>query len=448
MPETRRGGARARRPLRVTPTRQAAAAISAALRDGALLDAAMERHADALDPRDRRWLQELIYGSLRRRAELDEWLAPRVRGGIARVDADLVDLLRHGVYQLLCMGSVPPYAAIGETVELAKTRHGIGAGQLVNAVLRRIDRERDLPLPLPEDPNDALAITMSQPRWLVDRWVRAIGMDDARARLDAARHEAPIVLRPFGVSAEVLEEELSREGVHVTRHPLVADSLVLPLGTPLLTLDAFTGGRCFVQDPAATLVAHYVAPPADGVVVDLCAAPGGKALELSQHTARVIAADRSPVRVDRLLVGLGRVATDRIHAIVCDAREPAIARADVVLLDVPCTGTGTLRRHPDARWRLRVADIAVMAAVQREILDGAAAAVAPGGLLVYSTCSLEPEENDEQIDAFLARHPEFRLEPPPGSVVPMTTLDAGRLRVRPEHHGADGAFAARLRRAR
>jgi 16S rRNA (cytosine967-C5)-methyltransferase len=131
---------------------------------------------------------------------------------------------------------------------------------------------------------------------------------------------------------------------------------------------------------------------------------------------------------------------------VADARYPAIRPVDLVLVDAPCTGTGTFRRHPDARWRLKISDLAVMAALQRSILVAAAAVVKPGGVLVYSTCSLEPEENDEQIDRFLAEHPGWRLDPPPEGTVPATVLDRGRLRVLPQQHGTDGAFAARLRR--
>jgi 16S rRNA (cytosine967-C5)-methyltransferase len=138
---------------------------------------------------------------------------------------------------------------------------------------------------------------------------------------------------------------------------------------------------------------------------------------------------------------------DSLFPYVADARAPAIRPVDLVLIDAPCTGTGTFRRHPDARWRLKISDIAVMAALQRAILRDAAEVVKPGGLLVYSTCSLEPEENDAQVDRFLAEHPDWRLDPPPEGVVPQAVLDAGRLRVLPQRHGTDGAFAARLRRS-
>jgi 16S rRNA (cytosine967-C5)-methyltransferase len=444
------GGARPGGPGRggVTEARSAAAAMLADLRAGLLLDAAFERHTVPLDARDRRWVQELVWGMLRRRGWTDAVLAARIRGGLARLDPDLIDLLRLGTHQLVAMGSVPAYAAIAQTVELAKRRHGIGASKLANAVLRRVDRERDQLEPvLPADPIDALALRHSHPRWLVARWRQRWSEIDLARLLEANNREAPIVVRPFGTSREQLEAMLDGVGVPTTEVPLVPDSLQLPTGVALTELGAFKQGLLFVQDPAATLVARYAAVPAGATVADLCAAPGGKTLELARTAGRVIAADRSLSRVERMLTGFGRLDVDTVQAMVCDARDPAIAPVDVVLLDAPCTGTGTFRRHPDARWRLRISDLAVMGALQRDILEGAATRVRPGGLLVYSTCSLEPEENDQQVDAFLDEHPEFTLEPPPDGTVPDDVLDDGRLRVLPHRHGVDGAFAARLRRA-
>lgn len=431
----------------ITESRIAAAAILAEVRSGQLLDPAFERHAGPLDARDRRWVQELVWGTLRKRGWFDAVLGLRIRGGLARLDGDVADLLRLGAYQLLYMGSVPPYAAIAQTVELAKQRHGIGASKLVNAVLRRLDRERDALEPVqPSDPVDALSLRMSHPRWMVARWVQRFGVQDTERLLHANNQEAPIILRPFGVVREQLEAMLEGAGVSVHEAPLVSDSLVLGPGVQLTELGAFKQGLLFVQDPAATLVTRYAAIAPGSVVADLCSAPGGKTLELSRTARIVVAADRVPGRLERLLVGLGRLDAENIVAYVGDAREPALHNLDALLLDVPCTGTGTFRRHPDARWRLKASDLAVMSTVQREILRTAAASVRPGGLLIYSTCSLEPEENDDPIDAFLAEHPEFVLEPPPAGAVPDTVLDNGRLRVLPQLHGVDGAFAARLRR--
>lgn len=431
----------------VTDSRRIAAEICADLRRGELLDVAFDARVTPLDARDRRWTQELLYGMLRKRSVLDAYLSERVKGGLVRLDPDLADLLRLGAYQLLSMRSVPAYAAIAQTVELAKQRHGIGASKLVNAVLRRLDRERDaLVLPATTDPVDALALEHSHPRWLVARWVARWGAEETERLLRANNTEPPIVLRPYGIVREQLETMLEHAGVEVSESTLLRDSIQLPHGVSLTELGAFRKGLFFVQDPASTLVTQYADIPAGARVADLCAAPGGKTLELSRAASLVVAGDRNLNRTQRLIENLRRVEARNISSVVMDARHPAVREMDAVLIDVPCTGTGTLRRHPDSRWRLRISDLAVMAATQRSILREAAAVVRPGGLLVYSTCSLEPEENDAQIESFLAEHDDWKLEPPSEGVVPASVLDAGRLRVLPQRHGVDGAFAARIRR--
>jgi 16S rRNA (cytosine967-C5)-methyltransferase len=254
-------------------------------------------------------------------------------------------------------------------------------------------------------------------------------------------------VRPYGIDRPALDAMLVGAGVITHDVPVCPESIRLGTGVALTELSAFTQGLLFVQDPAATLVAQYAHVPHGSVVADLCAAPGGKALELARRAKLVIAADRSMARVDRMVTGFGRVHATNLVPLVCDARDAAVADADVVLIDVPCTGTGTFRRHPDARWRMRVSDFAVLPALQREILLAAADVVKPGGLLVYSTCSLELEENDDQVESFLATHREFTLEPPPAGTVSPDVLDEGMLRVLPQQFGTDGAFAARLRRA-
>ncbi len=430
----------------VTDARRAAADICADLRSGTLLDAAFERRAAQLDGRDRRWTQELVYGMLRKRGWIDHALSVRVRGGIARLDGDLTDLIRLGAQQLLEMGSVPAYAAIAQTVELAKQRHGIGASKLVNAVLRRLDRERSsIGADLPVDPIDALSTEFSHPRWLVARWMARFGAEETRALLEANNREAPVIVRPWGVVREQLEAMLESAGVRVEEAPLARDSIRISGPVYLFDVAAFTQGACFVQDPAATLVTQYAAVPPGATVADLCSAPGGKSIELARTAALVISADLSPRRLERLASTKQRLDLNNIAPVAFDAREPAISPVDAVLVDAPCTGTGTFRRHPDARWRLRLSDLAVTAMMQRDILRSAAHVVKPGGLLIYSTCSLEPEENEAQVEIFLATHPGWALEAPPAGAVPEETIDGGYLRVLPQAHGADGAFAARLR---
>lgn len=434
----------------VTDARAAAAEVLADLRAGDLLDGSFERRTARLDPRDRRWTRELVYGMLRRRSWLDAVLADRVSGGLARLDADVIDLLRLGAYQLLAMGSVPPYAAIGQTVEVVKQRHGIGASKLANAVLRRLDRERStLEVAVPPDLIDALALEHSHPRWIVARWLARWGEAATRRLLVANNGEAPLVARPYHVVREQLEAMFETAGVETGEAPLVPDSLVLLSGVGSMTeLGAFKQGLFHLQDPASTLVTRYASVPTGATVADLCAAPGGKALELARTAGLVLAGDASPNRLARVRQNVVRLDAPNILPFAGDALHPPLRDVDAVLVDVPCTGTGTFRRHPDARWRLKASDFAVLPALQRAILRAAASVVRPGGLLIYSTCSLELEENDEQVATFLAEHPDWTLDAPPAGVVPDTVLDEGLLRVLPQDHGTDGAFAARFRRPR
>jgi 16S rRNA (cytosine967-C5)-methyltransferase len=296
------------------------------------------------------------------------------------------------------------------------------------------------------DAAEALALKYSHPRWLVARWIERWGQQETERLLTLNNAEAPIVIRPYGIVREQLEAMLEAAGVHVAESPYVAESIAISGGITLTELGAFKKGLFFVQDPAATLVTEYAAIHTGATVADLCAAPGGKALELSRSANAVFAGDKSVGRLQRLLANQRRLETTNIHAFVADARHPAIRPVDVVLIDVPCTGTGTFRRHPDARWRLKISDFAVMAALQKTIIRAAAQAVKPGGLMIYSTCSLEPEENDEQVASFLADNLNWILEPPPEGSISPDLLDCGKLRVLPHRHNTDGAFAARLRR--
>jgi 16S rRNA (cytosine967-C5)-methyltransferase len=435
-------------PAAITDTRVVAAQVLGDLRAGEMLDASFDRRTARFDARDRRWTRELVFGSLRKRAVLDAYLQQRVKGGLGRIDDGLVDLLRLGAYQLLVMGSVPPYAAIGQTVELAKRRHGLGASKLVNAVLRRLDRDRDqLSLPPADDPVEALALEQSHPAWLVARWVAHWGLEETRRLLAANNVEAPLIARPVQVVREQLEASLEGSGVHVEDAPLLRDSLVFAGPVASLTeLSAFRKGQFHLQDPASTLVTLYAAVAPGSIVADVAAAPGGKSIELARVAERVYASDLSFARLRRVKENIDRLELTNIYPFVADARHPATREVDAVLLDAPCTGTGTFRRHPDARWRIKASDLAVAAAMQRDLIRAAARQVTVGGLLIYSTCSLEPEENDAIVESFLRDHPAWRLEPPPAGAVPASVMDGGYLRVLPQAHGVDGSFAARMRR--
>lgn len=405
--------------------------------------------------RERPFSHELTYGTLRLRGRLDALLAPHVRRGLEHVQPELLDVLRLGAYQLLEMGSVPAYAAVSQSVEQAKRIGGRGAGSFVNGVLQSLRRAGPSePWPsLEDDPVAHLSAWGSHPRWLVERWIASFGVANTAALVAANNRRPALYLRPVGVTPEDASTRLAAAGVAHERPALggfgagVVARDVLELLPPVDVTAALAAVPAVMQDPAASLVTRAVAAAPGSLVADLCAAPGGKTMGIAGDSpdALVVAADATPERLVRLRENLERTGLANVRVIAADARWPPIGRADTVLIDAPCTGTGTLRRHPDGRWRLTPSDLDALVVLQREILDGAAAVVPPGGRLLYATCSIEAEENEEQVDAFLARHTDFVLEPI--EEVHESVRDGrGCLVVRPWTLGVDGAFAARLRR--
>jgi len=351
-----------------------------------------------------------------------------------------------GGYQLLEMRSVPPWAAVSQSVELAKATRRAASG-LVNGALHALARDPGgVTFPhFEDDPLAHLTTWGSHPGWLVERWLRNFGIEAVRRLIEINNTRPALHIRPVGRTTEQTLRELAGAGIDAEAVPGMPDAVRIPDGTTLGAVFAAT--RAIVQDPATGLVPRHVAAPAGARIADLCAAPGGKAIALADATpgAYVFAADISPGRVRRLRSNVRRLALPGIGVAVADARHSPIRDADVVLLDVPCTGTGVIRRRPDSRWRLRPEHLPALCRRQAELLDCAARIVRRGGLLVYATCSIEPEENEQQVAAFLDRNPGFRVEPAP--VMDPRVHDAdGRLRLLPHVHGFDGAFAARLRR--
>ncbi|HSW31050.1 MAG TPA: transcription antitermination factor NusB [Longimicrobiales bacterium] len=434
------------RPEAVTAARRAALAIALDVGRGLRLDVALERGASGLEARDRAFLHELSYGASRLRGRLDHLLAARVRGGLERLEPAVREILRLGAYQVLCMDGVPRYAAVSQAVSQARSASGRGAAGLVNALLRAVAVDGGGLERFPDfgqDPEGFLASWGSHPAWLLRRWLARWSPGEVRALVEADNRRPSLYLVPLHASPAEAARILEARGI--ASAPVGKGTLCLELApgsSPAAALEALPS---LVQDPAAHLVTRYADIPPGTMVADLCAAPGGKALALAVRGGYTLAADRSEVRMRRLRDNARRTGLG-LGMVVADARRPPLASADAVVLDVPCTGTGTLGRHPDARWRLDAGAMDEMIRLQREILDAAVRLVPRGGLLVYSTCTLEPEENQGQVEAFLAGHPGFGLEPT--GAVASDYLDAdGYLVVLPQRHGFDGAFAARLRRA-
>lgn len=431
-----------------TPSRVVALEVMRALRHGDLLDRALDRLVSSLPSRDVAWTRELLYGTQRLRGRIDHLLEGRVRGGIEALQPDVLDVLRLGCYQLLEMGSVPTYAAISQSVDLVRLAGAPRAAGLVNGVLRAVDRERSAAAPpgAAEDPVEGLVQWGSHPRWLVERWLARYGVEEA-GRLVAANNERPqLYIRPLGVEHQEAVQRLAAIGVEAEAVSFAPHSLRIvsagEVGDILRALPAV------VQDPAAALVVDFAAVPPGSTVLDLCAAPGGKTVGLAEAAGFVAAADVSRGRIGRVRQNVERVGVaDRVSLVVADARQAPFRPVEAVLLDAPCTGTGTFRRHPDGRWRIGPRELAQLVVLQRELFDAAAEQVSPGGVLVYATCSLEPEENEEQVEAFLQRRADFVRETVAGSVDPALLSPRGELVVLPQRQSVDGSFAVRLRRA-
>ena len=433
--------------IRAPEPRRVAFQILSETGAGAYADRSALSSLAELPPRDRGFARELGYGCLRLRGRLDAELAALVDRPLEQLDTALLNWLRIGLYQLREL-RVPSHAAVNETVSGARRTAGPGGARLVNAVLRRAAREGGFAFPSFEaDPAAHLSSFGSHPRWLVDRWLARWPAGDVR-RLVELNNRPPIVAaRLLDMSPGQAAEELGETGLRIRPLGPWLQSVSLEEGSPA---DLLARVAAVIQDPAASAVVDYAGSDLQAPIVDACAAPGGKAIGLAAMNGNrpFVAADVSRERLGALLESPARLAHE-IDAIVMDARWPAIARAGAVLLDAPCSGTGTLRRRPDARWRLTPRRLMSLVELQRQLLDACSKLVEPGGLLVYATCSIEAEENEEQVDAFLDRYPGFTLEPAPAPVrLPMNALSRrGELMIRPWMYDTDGSYAARLRRS-
>ncbi|MEQ1834757.1 MAG: 16S rRNA (cytosine(967)-C(5))-methyltransferase RsmB, partial [Candidatus Eisenbacteria bacterium] len=415
-----------------------------------LLDGAHAR--PGADPRDKALLHELVKGSLRWRGRLDLALDARVHVGLANTQPWIRNILRLGAYQILFLDRVPMHAAVDESVKLAHKYAHPGAAGLVNSVLRRLSEERDsIQWPEGDDAAD-LAASGSHPLWITERWLERFGPAETRALLAADNRTVPTGLRANTLknSREELIELLAKEGVEARKAELSPDLVWVEGHHSPGALHCFREGLCTAQDESEALVARVVAPQKHDRILDLCAAPGGKSSHLAEligDDGEVWALERDEHRVATLQTTLDRLGMTAVHVVHGDGRTYEFPMPfDRVLVDAPCSGMGVLARRADARWRKGPEVLAEMPPVQLELLRSAARHVAPGGLLVYSVCSFEPEETDHVVARFLSEHPGWKIETVAGAVPDTVVTSEGFMRVLPHLHGCDGAFAARLRK--
>jgi len=407
----------------IAPARIAAYNVLRAVGSGRSdLPTALARVRSTLaDERDRALAGEIATGTLRWQGAFDAIVTAFASRAASRLDPEVLDILRLTIFQLLHLDRIPASAAVNDAVQLARKAGKKSASGLVNAVLRRVSRERRQ-LPLPARPGNAatdtdaareyLAVALSHPRWLIDRWVDRYGFDatEAWALFDNAPARLTLRANTRRTSREGLAGTLAAHGVETEPTRFAPHGLVVRSGNPLLTPIAHDG-LFLVQDEASQLVGVFASARPGERVFDACASPGGKTTQMAADVEGgvVIASDVRGRRVDLLVNTVRTTAVENVRIVRADARAglPFLAIFDMVLLDAPCSGLGTLRRDPDIRWRRTAADLPALADAQLAMLTQASTVVRPGGRLVYSTCSSEPEENEEVVERFLRDRPDF-----------------------------------------
>lgn len=422
--------------------------------NGAWADAALKAQLerDGLQGADAALCSRMVYGVVQNRLLLNHYVGAYCTQKPDHLQPPLLEILQLGAYQILFLDKVPDSAAVNESVNLAKAfKRGQAAG-LVNAVLRKISvNKNDLPAIPNRDADRYLSICYSHPKWLVKRLLALLGREETEQFLSANNGVAPLTVQvnTMKTSPESLIEELRAGGVESKCHSWVPGCLELSGTGDLNRLPAFEAGKLLVQDPAAKLVSMISGVEPGARVLDMCAAPGGKSFSTAiamEDTGEIIACDLHENKLKRIREGAERLGLTCIKTEAADGRvfRPEWEGTfDLVLVDAPCSGLGIIRKKPDTRYK-KADDLFALPVIQAAILENAARYVRSGGVLIYSTCTILPEENEQVSDAFLAEHPEFSREifylPEP------VGKTEGQLTLWPQRHNTDGFYICRMRR--
>ena len=414
----------------------------------ASLKAQLDR--DGLEKQEAALCSRIVYGVLQNRLLLDFYIAAYCSQKPERLQPPLMEILRIGAYQILFLEKVPDSAAVNTSVELAKQAGRGKAAGLVNAVLRKISQNKEALPEIPQrDEAKYLSIRYSHPKWLVKRLLALLGREETERFLTCDNAVAPLTVQvnPLRTTPEKVQAALEDAGVRVRPHAWVPGCLELENPGNPAALPGFADGDFLVQDPAAALAAAAAGAKRGQRVLDVCAAPGGKSFAMAMamgDEGTILSCDLHKNKLKRIQEGAARLSLHCIHTAAADGRvrRPEWEAAfDVVLVDAPCSGLGIIRKKPDIREK-RADDLFSLPVVQEAILENAAGYVRPGGTLVYSTCTILPEENQQVTEAFLARHPDFSREALPA---PMDAPE-GQLTLWPHRHGTDGFYICRMRR--
>jgi 16S rRNA (cytosine967-C5)-methyltransferase len=402
---------------------------------------------------DRRLVTQMVLGTIAWQGRLDYELERICSRPLDAIEPNVIAVLRLALFQLRILSRIPHHAAVDTAVTLAREGAGDAAARFVNGVLRNALRRPIGPPSREPDEVAYLAVVHSHPRWLVEKFIEWFGLRGATAMMAANNQAAPNVMRLNLArgSAEELTARLEREGFDIASRGRFPETIVLG-SAPLFDAYALRDGICYPQAVASQMVARMLMPAHGASVADCAAAPGGKAAHLAEIVGplgRVVAMDLNLAGLKKTRGLAERLGHENIFAVRADATAALPLRPksfDYVLLDAPCTGTGTMREHPEIRWRLDPADFTRMAELQGRMIEQAGALVPPGGVIVYSVCSVAPEEGSGVIANFLRRHPSFAIDMPPALRESLTGLlgDDDCMRTRPDCGGLDGFFAARL----
>lgn len=409
------------------------------------------------EPSDRALLTQLVYGTLRMRGYLDWIIRSLCEKRSPAVSTPVRNILRTALYQIHFTDRIPDYAAVNEAVGLAK-RVDARTVPFVNGLLRNaVRRKEEVPLPSgTKDPAGRLSIVHSHPVWLVKQWIRQYGIEETADLCRAGNGIPPLAARvnALRTTRRDVREELAAEGIAAEETPWSPDGLLLPhTGHPIRDLSCWQAGKITIQDEASQLVARLFEMRMGDRILDLCAGAGGKATHLAERTgdgASILAVDSSPEKLRELEKNAARLGIHSIRTHRADATEDLgdgfRESFHIILVDAPCSGLGTLRRNPEIKWRLRPSDIPPLSGLQGRLLDRGASCVMPGGTLVYSTCTLLRQENEDLVADFIRRHKDFQ-QVRASAEIPKELVDAqGFFRTLPHRHGTDGFFAAVFRK--
>ncbi|CCQ50230.1 16S rRNA (cytosine(967)-C(5))-methyltransferase [Crocosphaera watsonii] len=429
-------------------------------RKNSYTDVALNRalNQSNLSSSDRSLCTELVYGIIRHQRTLDSLIDQLGKKKAQQQPPNLRRILHIGLYQLRYLDHIPPSAAVNTSVDLAKDNKLQRLSGVVNGILRqyiRTTQGNHDPLILPNDTLKKLAIQYSFPDWIIETWLQKWGEETTEKMCHWFNQSPNIDIRvnPLKTNLETLQTQLTSAGVNVTplgRFPC-ALRLKGKIGT-IPTLPGFSQGHWTVQDTSAQLVSYFLDPQPGETIIDACAAPGGKTThiaELMGDQGTIFACDRTPSRLKKVQENAQRLELNCIETVVGDSRylQQFINKGDRVLVDVPCSGLGTLHRHPDIRWRQTPENIRELTSLQLEILNQAAQWVKPQGTLVYSTCTLNPPENQEIIQIFLSTHSHWKIEPPnPHWAFSPFLTSSQWIQMLPHKQDSDGFFMVKLKK--